>query len=326
VTKAHVAQPLLATPRTGDASHTRAGTARGVRALVETTKPRITRLVTITSAVGFVMGGLGQVWDWGTFAIFATAMLGTALSAAGANSINQWMERDRDARMERTRARPLPSARAAPSAVLAWGIALSVLGVSALWLLGPAPAVVALACILSYVLLYTPLKTRTTLATFVGAIPGALPPLIGASAALGGGLGSLRDPVGWSLVALMAVWQLPHFLAIAWLYQEDYTAGGYRVLPSVDADGRLTAAAMTLWAWALLPASLLPVLYMPERLSLVYPLLALMTGAAYLVLCVRLAITREPSHARQVFFASIVHLPLLLLAMVAEGLARQYLV
>ncbi|GJQ28229.1 MAG: protoheme IX farnesyltransferase [Phycisphaerae bacterium] len=285
----------------------------------------ITRLVTITAAVGFVMAALTRAWSWSLLLAGTVALLGTALSAAGANAVNQWMERARDGRMERTKGRPLPSGRVTPGAVLWSGVALCALGVGLLFVAGPAPAVISLACVVSYVAMYTPLKTRSSLNTFVGAIPGALPPLIGTSAALGGGFESLSHPIGLSLFAIMFVWQLPHFLAIAWLYREDYEAGGYVMLPHVDPDGRVTAGAMTLWSWALVPASLLPAVFMPEVVGVVYPIVAIVTGLVYAVFCVRLALTRRRADARVVFFASIAHLPLLLIVMVGEGVARSVL-
>lgn len=303
----------------------RHGTGHGAAAVIESCKMGITRLVTITAAVGFVMAALTRAWSWSLLLAGTVALLGTALSAAGANAVNQWMERARDGRMERTKGRPLPSGRVTPGAVLWSGVALCALGVGLLFVAGPAPAVISLACVVSYVAMYTPLKTRSSLNTFVGAIPGALPPLIGTSAALGGGFESLSHPIGLSLFAIMFVWQLPHFLAIAWLYREDYEAGGYVMLPHVDPDGRVTAGAMTLWSWALVPASLLPAVFMPEVVGVVYPIVAIVTGLVYAVFCVRLALTRRRADARVVFFASIAHLPLLLIVMVGEGVARSVL-
>lgn len=313
-----------------DAPQSRRRTTRvGVASsLVETTKPRITRLVTITSMVGFVMAALvrAPVRAWSLSEMLwmsAVCAAGTALSAAGANAINQWMERERDAVMPRTIGRPLPTGRVTPGAVLALGVALSTLGVALLLVLGVVPALVSLACVVSYVAVYTPLKTRTTLATFVGAIPGALPPLIGWSAMSPvSGWHSLVQPLGVSLFALMFIWQIPHFLAIAWMYRDDYEKGGYVMLPVVDKDGRATATTIALWGIALIPATLWPAVLAPERLGLVYGVVAAVTGIAYALLCLRLAITRTRSAARAVFFGSIAHLPLLLLVMVVEGVAR----
>lgn len=294
--------------------------------LVEATKPGITRLVTVTSMVGFAMATLAK--GAGTTPVYLGAvicLIGTALSASGANAINQFMERDRDARMQRTARRPLPSGRLSPGVALWGGVTLSILGVGVLTMVGLMPALVSLACVLSYVFLYTPLKPRSTMATFVGAIPGGLPPLIGWTVATKAqGLDSIREPLGLSLVVLMLVWQIPHFLAIAWMYRDDYAKGGYRVLPVIDTDGRVTAATMALWAAAMLPASLWPAYLAPELLGRTYLAIASITGAAYLVLALRLVASRERSRARAVFFASIIHLPVLLIAMVAEALIRHF--
>jgi protoheme IX farnesyltransferase len=280
--------------------------------------------------VGFVAAALapaastpGGFWSLGRLWAALACLAGTAMAAAGANAINQWMERDRDAVMVRTSRRPLPTARVSPRAVLTLGVGLSALGVLVLLLLGVVPALVSLACVLSYVLVYTPLKPRTTLATFVGAIPGGLPPLIGWSAAFeGGGWASLREPLGLSLAAIMLVWQIPHFLAIAWMYREDYERGGYRVLPSLDPDGRWTSMTIALWALALLPTSLLPALLWPTRLGGAYAAVATATGLAYALLTAWLLVTRARREARRVFFASIMHLPLLLFTLVGELVVR----
>jgi protoheme IX farnesyltransferase len=298
-------------------------------ALVECTKPGITRLVTITSLVGFVMGAslretpiLSLLW------LALACGVGTALSAAGANAINQFMERARDARMNRTSLRPLPRGRLEPLHVAALGWGLSILGCLVLWALcGAVPALVSAACVVSYIAVYTPLKPVTSLATFVGAIPGALPPLIGWSTVSGTpGLGSLLEWGGLSLFILMTVWQIPHFLAIAWMYREDYAKGGYAVLPLADPSGAWTSVTICLWSAALIPATLLPASVMPEQLGLPYLTVAGLSGVVVLWLSVRLFVTRGRREARQVFFASIMHLPLLLLAMVAETLIRAYFV
>jgi len=256
--------------------------------------------------------------------------LGTALSASGANALNQWWERERDAVMPRTCARPLPQARVTPRQALVCGLVFSALGVGMLAAVGPAPALVSLATILIYVLLYTPLKPVTTVNTLVGAIPGALPPLIGWTAAASGnplragsgvgGLGALLEPGGWSLFALMFVWQIPHFLAIAWMYRDDYAKGGYRMLPIADPDGRRTANTILLWAVLLVPATVAPAVLLHDRLSLVSVVFAVLSGAGYVALAVRLWRTREIKHARAVFIASVIHLPLLLIVMVADAL------
>lgn len=303
--------------------------------LIETTKPGITRLVTITSAVGFGLSwathghsrDLADLW-----LPLVSCLLGTAASAAGANAINQFMERDRDARMDRTRRRPLPQERLTPGSVFGFGLALSVIGIVILFLgSGPVPAAISLACIISYTVLYTPLKPASTLSTYVGTIPGALPPLIGWSAAatIGhgtatrqAGLDSLLEPGGWSLFALMTVWQLPHFFAIAWMYKGDYAKGGYKVLPVVDPSGNKTAWSIAIWTLLLVPVSLMPMWAMPELLRWPSATVAILGDAWFVWHAVRLIRTRTVVDARKVFFASIAWLPAVLCAMVIEAACR----
>jgi protoheme IX farnesyltransferase len=297
--------------------------------IIELTKPRITRMVAITSGLGFTLGAVPQHWEMGDLVFRALGcVLGTALSASGANALNQWWERDRDAAMPRTCARPLPQERVTPGQALLWGLVFSILGVGVLACVGLAPALVSLVTILIYVLLYTPLKPLTTTNTLVGAIPGALPPLIGWTAAASGNalrggwntLDPLLDAGGWSLFALMFVWQIPHFLAIAWMYRDDYALGGYRMLPISDSDGRTTATTILIWSIALVPATLAPALSLHGTLSAVSAVAAVVTGSAYIALCYRLFRTRTIPDARRVFFASIIHLPLLLLVMTCDAL------
>jgi protoheme IX farnesyltransferase len=301
------------------------------RSLIETTKPGITKLVTITSFVGFVMSSASQQWvGWSLAWTGLATVIGTALSAAGANAINQWMERDRDAIMPRTVKRPLPTGRLTPALVIFTGTMLSIFGCLVLWLFtGIVPAAVALACVISYVVFYTPMKTRTSLSTFVGAIPGALPPLIGWSAGSAitpaQGFSSLLEWGGLSLFILMFVWQIPHFLAIAWMYKDDYAKGGYVVLPVIDSTGSWTASTIALWTLALIPATLLPAIVMPDHLGLPYLLIASICVLVFALLAGRLVITRTRPAARAVFFASIIHLPLILLMMVGETVGRALL-
>jgi protoheme IX farnesyltransferase len=302
--------------------------AASARALLETTKPGITRLVTITSGVGFVMAAVLRRWDGPDLALTAAgALAGTALSASGANALNQWLERDRDGRMRRTASRPLPQQRLTAQAVLAWGIALCLLGLVILWALcGPVPAAVSLATILSYLFLYTPLKPFTPLATLVGAVPGALPPVIGWTAAAPvPGLASLGMPLAWMLFTIMFVWQIPHFLAIAWMYREDYAAGGYRVLPVVDPSGRRTSRSILAWSVALLAITVAPALAMDSAVASVYAALAAAMGLGFLWLTVRLVRTRDRGDARRTFIASIIHLPLLLVTLVSVSVLSRLL-
>lgn len=292
--------------------------------LIETSKPRITRMVTITAGVGFALPALSQSWTSTGLALAATgALVGTALSAAGANSLNQWMERGRDALMPRTCGRPLPQTRVSPELVLTFGLACSALGVLSLALLaGPAPAIVSAATILIYLLLYTPSKVITPASTIIGAVPGALPPVIGWTAGAGGGIESLSHVGAWLLFLIMFVWQIPHFLAIAWLYREDYAKGGYRVLAVIDHSGARTSLVMVVWTAALLLVSLAPPWVMPDALGLPYLLTAGVTGAFFLLLTIQFAQRRTKTSARRAFIASVVHLPVLLLAMVAEAIIR----
>lgn len=291
-------------------------------AYIESAKPGITRLVTITAGVGFILAALGRA-DWTLHTLLITGLgtiIGTALASAGANALNMWYEAESDARMHRTRNRPIPSGRLTRKETARAGIFLSILGIVLTMLLaGTAAALICLLCVVSYVLLYTPMKTRTIWNTLLGTIPGALPPMIGAAAATQGmGPERLNSPVGWSLVALMVVWQIPHFLAIAWLHRDDYARGGHRMLPIIDPSGRITSIVIVFTAILLLPATLLPAFAMPT-LGLATIIGATATGLAYIALCVRLAIRRTDRDAKIVFIASISHLPLLLLIIVADA-------
>jgi protoheme IX farnesyltransferase len=330
-----------------DASAMSAARVHGA-ALVDASKVGITRLVTITALVGLAMAGAERSWGvWELVATIVACAVGTALSAAGANAMNQWMEKDRDAAMHRTRRRPIPSGRVS-AGFIAWsGAGLIVAGCVVLWVMcGVVPAVVSLACAVSYLAVYTPLKPVTTMATYVGAIPGALPPLIGWTAAAGGGVigswgasggvsgaegaggglaqqwASLGDAGGLVLFAIMFAWQIPHFQAIAWMHREDYAKGGYRVLSVLDATGSTTAAVVTLWTIALVALTLAPAWAMPESVGMAYVVVAAVSGLGFAWFALRLAVARTRGAARGVFFASIVHLPLVFGAMVVEALVR----
>lgn len=297
-----------------------------MQAVIATTKPGITRLVTITALVGFAMAALGRNWTAIDLAIaLCGCAIGTFLSAAGANALNQWLERDRDARMPRTAMRPIPAGYLSAPTVLAAGVSLCGAGLLVLGLsVGLLPMLVSLACMLVYVLAYTPLKTRTAMATLVGTIPGSLPPLIGWTS-VGAVSGDILAPGGLSLFVLMTIWQLPHFWAIAWLYREDYAHGGFRVLPMTDPSGVKTATAIVFTSVLLLPATLWPAWAMPELLGPLYISVASLTGVAFLALSIQMARKRTRPAARRLFFASIIHLPLLLIAMVLDGFIRALL-
>lgn len=297
----------------------RAGAARDLATFC---KSGIVKMVTITGAVGFAMGALSRNWSTLDLVITGGATLvGVALSAAGANALNQVMERRRDALMHRTRERPIPAGRLTVSRGWWVGVMLCILGVLTL-LVGANPWAAALstASILSYLLWYTPLKPVTSLATLVGAIPGALPPLIGWSAAATSKWGGLDELGGWSLFAILFVWQVPHFLALAWKYRDDYTRGGYPVLPAGDVGGRRTARAVIIWTIAMLPVSLSPVYAMHGLLGPIYTVVALLAGAWFLYAAFMMARERTDRSARTLFFASIIYLPVVMLAMVGDAL------
>ena len=276
---------------------------------LELTKPRLSSLVLLVVALGAWLGSAGAV-DASTLVL---AVLGTALVAGGANALNMVIERGLDARMARTASRPLPSGRIEPREAAVFGIALTAVGL--LLLLGTTPLAALLAAITSasYVLVYTPLKRRTTLNTHVGAIPGALPALIGWAAARG-----TLDPDAWTLFAVVYLWQLPHFLAIAWLYREDYARGGFRMLPSADPDGVATGRQALLGAIALLVASLLPALTGLTGLS--YFAGALLLGAWFVKRSLAFALSRTAITARQLLRASLVYLPAVLALMFLDRL------
>ena len=301
-------------------------------ALIESGKPGITKMVTITAGVGFLLevlthSGVSGVDTPHLIKTGIGAIVGTALASAGANALNMWYEADTDAKMHRTRERPIPSGRLTRHQTVVLGLWLSVVGVLLTMLLaGTAAALLCFVCVVSYVFMYTPMKTRSVLNTLLGTIPGALPPMIGAAAATPGfGYQRLFSPVGWSLAALMIVWQIPHFLAIAWLYRDDYARGGHRMLPVVDTSGRVTSAVIVTTAVLLLPATILPVYAGGGLLGPPTLITAGVTGIAYLVLCLRLALRRDDRTAKLVFIASIIHLPVLLMVMVADAGVRALL-
>lgn len=289
-------------------------------AILETTKPRITRLVTITAGVGFVLGAAANGQLSSRLLVPGLGcLLGTALSAAGANALNQWFERDRDGRMPRTLNRPLPSGRLDPNLALVAATSIAFAGVGVLLITtGMVPAMVSLFTILLYVLLYTPMKVMTPWATHVGAIPGALPPVIGWTAAnQADPTSSLAHPGAWLLFAIMFLWQLPHFLAIAWMYRDDYAKGGYRVLPVLDPSGVRTSRQILLWTLVLVGVTLLPAWVFSRGTDWAYLAVAIVSGAGFLWLAAKAARTRARADARNAFLASVIHLPVLLVALVA---------
>ena len=271
-------------------------------------KPRLNGLVVASALAGYAMAG-GDTAD--VVRVLGT-ILGTALVAGGASAFNQLLERDSDALMRRTRLRPLPDGRLQPADAVAFGSLLSAGGLlvlaAAVNLLS---ATVALATLASYAIVYTPLKRRTSFATVIGAIPGALPPVIGWAAGRGG-----LSQGAWVLFGIVFLWQLPHFLAIAWIYREDYARAGLRMLPVLEPDGRSTARQAVLYAAALLPVSLAPTLL--GMAGAIYFIGALVLSAGLLLLSVRFARDRGVSAARQLFYGSILYLPALWILMIAN--------
>src|SRR5690348_2032853 len=280
-------------------------------AFLELTKPRITQLVLLTAAAGFYLGSSGGV----DARLLVRTLIGVALVAAGTNAFNQVRERDVDGRMRRTAGRPLPSGRLTPRAAALFAAVISVGGVGYLALaVNLLTAELAALTLASYVLLYTPLKRKTTLNTLIGAVPGALP-IVGGWTAAGGSLGAAVAALFW----ILFLWQLPHFLALAWLYREDYRASGLRMLSVSDDDGRDTGRMALLYAMALLPISLLPTLL--GVTGAWYFFGALVLGIGYVVAGTGLLVGATSSRAWRLFFVSILYLPALLTLMVLDKVA-----
>jgi len=284
--------------------------AARVADFIALTKPRMNFLVVATTGVGFFMAARGGM-EWGRL---MNTLLGTALTAAGASVLNQFAERELDGRMARTQDRPLPAGRLMPMEALIWGIVLTTAGLVELRLFVNAlTAALAAFTLISYVFLYTPLKRYSTLCTIVGAVPGAIPIVMGWAAVRG-----MLSVEAIALFAIMFIWQMPHFLAIAILYRDDYAAGGFKMLPVVDTTLRTTSGQIVLYAAALIPVSLLPA--MLHTAGVVYLGAAIALGAIFAGFGVLCALSRARAEARQLFLASIVYLPLLLAVMMIDKL------
>jgi protoheme IX farnesyltransferase len=283
--------------------------------LADLVKARLTTLVLLTTFVGFFMGERGPM----NFALMFHALAGTALVAAGAAALNQLLEREYDAKMRRTQNRPLPAGHLEPATVMIFGGVCATAGLLYLALaVNLLTSVIGAVTLVSYLFIYTPLKRVTWLNTAFGAVPGALPPLMGWTAARGELSGE-----GWALFAILALWQMPHFMSIAWIYRADYAKAGFKMLPVVDPDGCRTGQQAVSHALALLFASLCPFVF--KMAGEFYLAGALVLGAGYLWFAVQflrqlrfaqaeLTLVR----ARQLFLASIVYLPLLLAVMVLD--------
>ncbi len=281
-------------------------------AYVALTKPDVTFLVVITTLAGFYMGERGAL-DW---ALMLHTVLGTTLVAAGTAALNHYIERNSDAQMRRTAARPLPAQILQPSEALWFGAALVAVGGIYLAVLSNLLACgLALLTTLLYLGLYTPLKKHTPLATFVGSFPGAIPPLIGWAAARGSlGLGA------WILFAILFLWQFPHFFAIAWMYREDYARGGIQMLPVVEPEGDRTFRQIIVTAALLVPVSLLPSVIGMTGLGYFFG--ALVLGMALLQMCLWAERSRSNIRAKWLMHATVIHIPVLLAIMILDRLAR----
>ena len=271
-------------------------------AYVALTKPDVSFLVVMTTLVGYYLGSRGSL-DW---LRMSHTVFGTTLVAAGTSALNHYIERASDAFMRRTASRPLPTGQLRPRDAAIFGSALVILGTIYLALVaGPLASGLALFTSVSYLGLYTPLKKRTTFATAVGAIPGAMPPLIGWVAARG----SLSKEA-WILFAIMVLWQFPHFFAIAWMYREDYARAGIKMLPTVDPQGTRTFRQIIGTAIVLLPVSLFPALM--GMAGVLYFFGAVVLGFMLIQLCLWASASRTNVRAKWLMHATVLHLPLLL--------------
>ena len=277
-----------------------------VRDLVELVKARLTLLVLLTTAVGFYLGAEGPI----NFLALLHTVFGTAAAAAGAAALNQWWEYNLDALMERTRSRPVPAGRMRPRDAVILGSALSIFGVAYLAFVSNAlSAALAAITIIIYIFAYTPLKRVSTFNTALGAVPGALPPMIGWAAARG-----TLNAGAWTLFAILFFWQLPHFFAIAWMYRDDYARAGFQMISSDDRTGERSASQSVFFCMLLFVVAGLPAFL---GIATVFYLLAeLILGAVFVAVAMRFLKTRARSDARRLFITSIIYLPLLLGALV----------
>lgn len=271
--------------------------ANATRDYLELSKSRIVMMVLITTAAGYFFAA--QHVDW---LLLLNTLLGTALVAAGTNALNQYVERDHDAKMRRTRLRPLPDGRISPRAALLFSVGISIigtlyLGLAVNWL----TAALGAFTLISYIFIYTPLKRVSTICTLIGAIPGAIPPLMGWTAATG-----ILGTGGWIIFGILFFWQLPHFMAISWMYRDDYARGGFAMLAVRDDDGRTTARHAVFYSFALLTVSVLPPMF--GLSTFVYLAGAVLAGGALTFASFAFLAARTPIRARRLFMASNIYL------------------
>jgi len=286
---------------TAQAEATTADVPSSMGAYLELTKPSIVWLIAMSTLVGFYVGSSGPLDYW----LLLHTLAGTALLAAGAGALNQWIEREADGKMRRTENRPLPAGRLSPAGALWFGIGISLVGLVYLfWGVNTLAFALGLLTLGSYLFLYTPLKSRTPWATFVGAFPGAAPPLLGWAAA--------RNEIGleaWVLFGILFLWQFPHFYAIAWMYREDYARADIRMLPVVQPDGVSTGRQIVCYAALLVPLSVAPTWL--GMAGPIYFAVALILSLGYLYFGVRAARMKTGAQARRLLQASVLYLPLL---------------
>jgi protoheme IX farnesyltransferase len=275
------------------------------------TKPEVNFLVLVSTLVGFYLASRGPL----DLASLFHTLVGTLLVASGTGTLNQYIERRSDAFMRRTANRPLPAGRIADGEALAFGLLISLGGGAYLALaVNALSSFLALLTLATYLLIYTPLKKKTSWCTFIGAFPGAMPPLIGWAAARGS-----LSLEAWVLYAMLFLWQFPHFLAIAWMYREDYARAGLRMLPPGDREGRATGRQVLAYSLALLPVSLLPTF--TGHVGFVYFFGALALGLGFVYYGARLAAARSNLLAKRLLMASIVYLPLVFALMMLDKIA-----
>ena len=275
---------------------------------LELVKPRLVVMILITTAAGFYLGAQQRV-DW---LLCLHTLIGAGLTAAGVLGLNQYLERDVDAQMKRTQERPLPGGRMNPLEALVVGAALTGSGMLYLtFIVNTLSGLVISLIVVSYLFLYTPLKRKTSLCTLIGAVPGALPPVVGWVAARGTLTGE-----AWVLFAILFLWQLPHSLAIAYIYREDYAKAGFRLLPVIHPDGASTCRQIVINCVALLGIGLLPALY--NIAGSIYFFTALVAGVAFLVFGIYLARTRSVKAARYLLYASLLYLPVVFITMALD--------
>lgn len=285
-----------------------AGVSRRISAFVELTKPRIAVLLVLTSAAGFYLGSTGP-FDW---ILFANSVIAIALLAFGVATLNQYWESDLDQLMKRTATRPIPTNKVTSHEALVFGLAQCLIAEIYLALaVNLLTALLGLVVIVGYVLVYTPLKTRTSASTAIGALPGALPPLMGWTAAA-----NEISLAGWGLFAMQYLWQFPHFLAIAWMYREEYAKAGILMLPVVEPEGKITARQIVLFTIMLFPVSLAPFFFGVS--GMIFLVGAALLGLWMLWASFRAASTKTNERARALLTVSVIYLPLLFILMVAD--------